>query len=819
VSGSACAFGDLLREFRLRAGLSQSELAERANISEAAIGSLERGVRKVPYRSTVALLARALDLSEQDSAALEVARAAARTKVARRGFAHNIAAERTSFIGREADVRHILRLLLRSRLVSVTGSGGVGKTRVVLETARRLIEGSFPEVWFIDLGPLADGDFLAAKIAHTVQPSLGGLADTLPKLASALAERHMLLILDNCEHIVEQAARAADTILEGCPRISILTTTRERLNVAGEFVYRLPSLTLPPTLPDRIEEAQKYSAIDLFVKRAEAADPRVDFNSTNLPLVVDVARRLNGIPLAIELTAAQLPVLGLEALQARLHEYADLSSGRRDLPARQQTVVATIQWSYDLLTPQERALLCDVAIFAGGFTLSAAEAVCARSGLARSLVLSILSSLVNKSLIDVQTLEDNVRYLLLESVRAFGLARLQESGRHTSVARDHAQWLAALAEEIESNYAYVSTEGAAALLPDLDNIRAALAWSLGATDMEDRAFAGVIVSGFFGLWECIGRGQEHRQWIESALARIDHEHQPLVASYLLRGFILRALYEPNTLDAIAKAVRLCEQSGNRLALAKLHIVVAQARAVHGMLAEAERSAELAARLLAAEQKQDSIFGVALLFSRSYIRMRQGRFDDARADLTHAQGLARSIGDRSYLVCMSYLRRSEVEYGAGDRVLALEYLQRMLDSEFGSDERVGTQALLGIVNLRLQLGDVEGAAEPLRELLLQVRRRQSETHAELEYAALALVLRQRSVAAARLLGCVGVLTGGPGFGRSPVRQDAYDLLCARLKELLDDDAIAAAAADGARLTADEAAAFALAALARDRISTH
>ena len=197
----------------------------------------------------------------------------------------------------------VLRLLRRSRLVSVTGSGGVGKTRVALEAARHRAWRSFPEVWFVDLGPVIDGDFIAAKIANSIRPPIGDRADTIAELASALAKRHMLLILDNCEHIVTQAADAADMLLENCSRISILATSRERLNVAGEFDYRLPSLLLEP-------------AIELFSQRARMADPRLSLDAKSLPAVTDIARRLGGIPLALELTAAQVPQLGLEALRA-----------------------------------------------------------------------------------------------------------------------------------------------------------------------------------------------------------------------------------------------------------------------------------------------------------------------------------------------------------------------------------------------------------------------------------------------------------------------------------------------------------------------
>jgi tetratricopeptide (TPR) repeat protein len=319
----------------------------------------------------------------------------------------------------------------------------------------------------------------------------------------------------------------------------------------------------------------------------------------------------------------------------------------------------------------------------------------------------------------------------------------------------------------------------------------------------------VIVTGLFSLWDQAGRRQEHRDLVERALTLIDESRHPLVVSYLLRSLMMRALYEQSALDAVERAVRLGEHAGDAVALAKLYVVVTQVQATHGLFAEAERSAELASRLLASEHKQDSMFHVALLLNRSHLRMRQGRFAEARADLEAAEAQALALGSRDYVVCLCYLRRSEVEHLAGDKHLAIDFLRRIVDGEL-SDLRVATQARLGIANLRLQLGDVDGALDPLREILLQVRGNESETMSELEYAALALALRGRSIAAARLLGWIRAFEL-PHFRRPTVRQEAYELLCSSLRRKLNEEAIAGAGADGARLTLDEAVDEALAGL--------
>jgi predicted ATPase/DNA-binding XRE family transcriptional regulator len=800
VTEAASAFGDLLREFRVRAGLSQSELAEKANISEDAVGSLERGVRKAPYRSTVALLGKALELGAKESSELEAARVAARARSACDVVTHNIRAERTPLVGRESDVEHVLKLLRRSRLVSVTGSGGVGKTRVALETGRRLLKGSYPEVWFIDLGQLIDGDFIAAKIAATVR--LSERNDTMTALASALSKRHALLILDNCEHVLDQAARAADAILESCPRVAVLATSREPLNVAGEFVYRLPSLLLEP-------------AVELFTQRAQAADPGYPVDEKSRALIKDLVQHLGGIPLVLELTAAQVPLLGLDVLRARKYEYLRVPSSRRDLPARQQTVLATIEWSYDLLTEPERALLRDVSIFVGGFTLAAAETVCSGAAVDRSVVLPLLSALANKSLLTVEKVDDGVRYSLLEPVRGYAFEKLCETNGDDTIARRHAQWLATIGDEAENDT--VSPDRVAEMLPEFDNVRTAVAWSLNAEGPEDRALAGHILTGLFGLWDRTGRPHEHRQWVETAIARIDEERHPVVAANLLRDRMLRTQPERIALDPVDHAVELCERSGDEVALARLLNVVAQVQTTHGMFSQAEESLRRAHDLMIRNRMENTRAYCSNLLARSHLRLKEGRLDEARAEIAAAEAKALALGFKFIVVRIYYVRKAEIEYAAGNKRLALEIAQRMIDSEFGADPSVVLLALWRIPVLRMMLGDVEGAVEPLRELLLLARSSQgSFTLVEVEYAALGLALLGKPVIAARLLGRIQSQEQRAPFRRSALRQDAYDLLCSTLRQCLEEEAITGAVSAGKLLTPDEAIDEALAALDVDSI---
>lgn len=813
ASSSTVTFGEMLRAYRLRAGLSQELLAERAQISAEAVSSLERGTRRSPYRSTVALLANALDLGAKDREAFEAARRTVRRQPARNDVTAQLPTERTSFVGREGDIANIVQILGRSRLLTLTGSGGVGKTRTAIEAARRIGSASWDEVWFVDLAPLTEGASIPSKIAMTIEPHLTDQRDTLAGLASALASRRMLLIFDNCEHIIAAAAHAVSVLLDGCPQLVVLATSRETLNISGEFVYRLPPLSLPDAMPIGLEDAQAYSAVDLFVQRAELADTRMAVSVENLETIVCVARRLDGIPLAIELAAAQLPTIGLRALRERLDRHLGILPGRRDLPARQRTVYATIAWSYDLLGNEEREVLCTASVFSGGFTLEAAEIVCCAEGGERRSVATVVSSLVNKSLVDVDYVGDAVRYHLLESVQSFARERLRESGREESALRRRAAWLALVADDMYEKYpAEMPIEVSAALVRELDNVRAAVTWSLKAPLSADRSFAGRILSGLYNLSDVTGGRLEHRQLVETALECIDESDHPKVVANLLLAFIMRAHLEDVVLDAIDRAIPLFERNGDRQALLRLQIVLSCAFAEHGKFAEAERSAEEAFTLMRAERLESSMLRASLMANRCLSRILQGRFDEALSDVAEAERVALTyFDDRYFVVSRCDPRVVQIEFERGNLARALEITQRMLSGEYGWVHEVALQAVSGAVNLQLLLGDVAAAAASTNDLLSRTRPTTSSSYAACEYAASVAAMRGHPRSAARLLGFVGAVEERIGFRRMNMRQATYEALRALLERQLDERTFSAELAAGSGLTPEAAIADARAAL--------
>ena len=407
-------FRHVLREHRLAAGYSQQGLAERAGISWGAIAALEQGVRRAPYRNTVRALADALGGGEAVRGQLEEAAARAR-RGQRTDRRSNLPVSLTSFIERD-ELAEIEALLLSHRLITITGPGGVGKTRLATEVARRCAR-SYDETFFVDLGLLRDGALVASELSHRLNVPVEG-EDGLAKVVDYLRSRRVLCVIDNCEHLIAYAAWVIDRLLRAAPPTSVLATSRQALEISGELGFRLPSMGA--------EVAAK-----LFVTRARAADRSWSVDAQRLSLVAEICRNVDGIPLAIELAASWLPALGLEGLRRRLENGLTLT-GNRDLPLRHRTMVSTIEWSYELLTEAEKLLLRRLSALPDGFSLETAEEVCADDRLTRLEVADTLGSLVRKSLIDVRHVDTSMRYAFLAAVRAFARERLAEVGEADS---------------------------------------------------------------------------------------------------------------------------------------------------------------------------------------------------------------------------------------------------------------------------------------------------------------------------------------------------------------------------------------------------
>jgi predicted ATPase/DNA-binding XRE family transcriptional regulator len=521
------SFASLLRHHRLRAGLSQEALAERAGVSARAISDLERGARRAPYRETVHLLADALDLSAGDRTALEAAVDRRRGPLSGTDTlldaAPTLPAAVTSLIGREQEIA-VLREQLRQRdvrLVTLTGPPGIGKTRLAVAVAEGLRADHPDGVVFVGLAPITEPDL----VAITVLQALGvvEVVGTPPaeRLETVLREKQTLLVLDNFEQVVGAAPLVGD-LLASCPGVRVLATSRVTLRLRGEHEVPVPPLTCPdlgPGADDRLdaEVVDAFSAVALFVARAAAVNPGFVLTQDNAEAVVAICRRLDGLPLAIELAAARCKVLAPQALLSRLeHRLQLLKVGARDAPPRQQTLRAAIAWSHDLLSPGQQILFRRLGIFVGGCTLEAAERVCDVGGDLGDEVLDELSALVDQSLVqrhhDVET---EPRFIMLETLREFALEQLDASGERSQLEARHAADVLALAKQAEPHlFAADRPWWLRRLSEEQDNIRAALRWALG----QDDPSLGLQLVGTLWMWFLRRLLVEGRQWAEDLLA-------------------------------------------------------------------------------------------------------------------------------------------------------------------------------------------------------------------------------------------------------------------------------------------------------------
>jgi predicted ATPase/DNA-binding SARP family transcriptional activator len=432
----------------------------------------------------------------------------------------NLPAPLTSFIGREREMAEVQSLLPMTRLLTLTGAGGCGKTRLALEVARGLIE-EFPDgVWLVDLAAVADPALVPATVARVL-----GVRDepgqTLSMtLVEHLRQKRLLLVLDNCEHLVAACAQLTETALRACPGLSTLVTSREPVHVAGELTWVVPPLAAPdPEHPPSLKDLVRYEAVQLFVDRAKAILPGFAVGSQNGSAIGRLCRRLDGIPLAIELAAAQLRTLAVEQIDARLDDgFRLLSSASRTALPRHQTLQATLDWSYDLIPEKEQTLFRRLAVFAGGFALEEAEAVCSGGEIEAPEVLGLLNQLVEKSLVVAEpAAEGAMRYRMLDTLRRYGWTRSVESGEATAIQRRHADTYLALAEQAREAV-YRGVEQTAwwnRLDREYDNMRAALRWSIDAGEHETalRLAAAVYV-----LWFVRGPASEGLRWLEEALS-------------------------------------------------------------------------------------------------------------------------------------------------------------------------------------------------------------------------------------------------------------------------------------------------------------
>jgi predicted ATPase/DNA-binding winged helix-turn-helix (wHTH) protein len=526
------------------------------------------------------------------------AESTAATKAAppRADIPHNLPQLLSGLIGRAEELGILRARLQQHRLVTLTGSGGVGKTRLAVEAGVQALRDYPDGVWLIDLAPIK-GAVVPSVVSEVL--GVGNAGHTAGGLAAAIKSRHVLLILDNCEHVLVESAQLAETIVRACPLVSILATSRERLAVAGESVFRLPSLAGPQAIEGlTAQAARSFPAIAMFVERAAALGEGFVLTDENVAAVAAICRRIDGIPLAIELAAPRLRVLSERQLASGLdRRFALLTGGSRTAVPRHQTLHALIEWSYELLSRAEQQMLRRLSVFSGGSTLASIAAVVTGDDITEAQVFDLIAALVEKSLVIAERQRDEARYRLAESTRYFASDKLlaaREQERH----RQHARHLARRLEEAADAWESTASEPWLARYgADIDNLRTALAWSFGP---DGSAAIGLELVGYSHvLWSELALMLEHRYWVERGLALASADTPQAIVARLLswQAGDLKDVDDPTDVDDALRAAALHHGLGDPFEQGKMLLRAGAGRLIQDSGGDGERLLRQALDLL------------------------------------------------------------------------------------------------------------------------------------------------------------------------------------------------------------------------------
>ena len=559
---------------------------------------------------------------------------------------NNLPVQVTLFLGRERDVIDIERRLAKTRLLTLVGTGGVGKTRLSLQIGADVLEQYEDGVWFVDLAPILDPDLIPSAMATIFGVGTRAGQSQLDALVHVLRPKHMLVILDNCEHIVAGAARIADALLHGCPHVRIIATSRQGLGIDGEAVLRVSSLPVPERIDGlKAADAIGYGAVALFVDRASAAVESFRLTDENAPTIAQICRRLDGIALAVELAASRINVLAPTQLLAMLSErFRVLTGGKRTALPRQQTMRAAIDWSYDLLDENEKLMFRRLAVFSGGCTLEAAREVCGDQAIGQWEVFELLSSLIDKSLVSSESSGAEQRYRLLESTRQYALEKLEQSGEFDGMQRRHAAYYTAMAEKALK--AYNNTPTFAWLEPleaDYDNFRGVMDWAL--IERHDVELGAKLTGMLARFWRDGAYSTEGRQRITAASDQLDGTLSPATRAQLLwaRAYLSGGVQAWSVmLDFSQRALAVYEELGDRKGEAWSRLGIGEA--LHRMGRFDESLAQLDTSLALMRELGEQRGVAATISSLARNHDFQGHATVARSLYEEALAQARSQGD-------------------------------------------------------------------------------------------------------------------------------------------------------------------------------
>jgi predicted ATPase/class 3 adenylate cyclase len=642
-------------------------------------------------------------------------------------FPNNLPAALSTFIGRRHEVAAIDRAIDSGRVVTLTGAGGAGKTRLALQVAAERVDRHPDGVWFVDLAGLAEERLVAQELVSVLPVPEQPGSPAIEVLTSHLRDRNLLIVLDNCEHLIESAARIVDALLRAGPNLRVIATSREPLNVPGEVIWRVPSMSIPE---DPADADAPSEAVELFVERARAADPSFALGAEGLQIVISICRRLDGLPLAIELAAARVRALSLEDIADRLSDrFRLLTGGARTALPRQRTLEAAVAWSYDNLDDAERRVFERLSVFPSSFRLDAAEVVCTDEDVEAAAIADVVTRLVDKSLVSVVQGATGTRYRLLETLRDYARNRLAERPDAAVVRQAHTRWVLAFTRSSGAGFFGPSqAQIMAELSASLDDLRVVLGRAVEENDVS----TGLRLIVNIDQWWSVGAVREARHWLDQLLARQDGVDPVLV--------------------------------GNAIAV---HGVVL---AIQG---EMDRAVELQRRAIAILRAESDADGIA--WATHYLGIALWSIDAAAARQATVEALAefeRLHVPVGVLRCLWWLILWELEFG--DRSEALAYGARMRELASASPGPLGRAHAAEAAGLLARVtGDLEGARAEFEEAVtLHARVRNGGCLAHcLEHVALWSLDRNEPEQAALLLGAVDAIredlvgsTAVPAFER-------------------------------------------------------
>ena len=709
----------------------------------------------------------------------------------------------TSFVGREAEIADLLALLEQHDLVTVVGPGGVGKTRATLQAVVPLLDRFDDGVWVVRLAPLSSGNDIPASIAHDMGLRLAPKDDPLEALVESLRDKHALIVVDNCEHLIEPAARVVAAILGECRKIKVLASSRQSLDITGECIYRLDPLGLPAQ--DDLEhisaaDATQSPAIRLFAERAAVLDRRFTLNDENAPAVAEIARKLDGIPLAIELAASKTATLTPKQLSQQLDERLLLLSGTgSDLAPRQRTLRALIDWSFDLLDDEERAVLLRLAIFVGGWTLESASAVCAGNGIDRERMDDVLGALVSKSLVFVDPFGEERRYGMLFILRRYTRDRLEAAGDAGDIAAKHARFFMAFVESLAPLVESLEdVRWQHALTREIGNIRAALDWAImQGNDVE----TGLRLLAQMEWPELVTTPQQAMRWFDAAKASASTA-DALTKARALRHHVRLEWLVGRPIDgrekAAIEALDAARASSNPDEIAR---ALANVGSVHRDAGRFEEAEKLFAQAYQAPHALSTLSVNDVLRNWAIANLQHGDIDTARRRFSEVASRERP-GSEAYASAL--LNLGELEFAANNVDAARSAAAKAREAFAQLNAAPLALAVCNQAAYAMAIDDLDEARNLLREALSLLKKSGARWMiTALEHHATLGVLVHENERAAALLGFTNAHYVKTNDTRQRTEQFGYERAMRLLSDVYAEDELVRRLSAGAGLTADEA----------------